>query len=110
MPYRIHNKKGIRFKQLWRTILVMTIAVPQFVSLLYIYKMFANDGLVNTVSARAPLGAPQQTVGSDGLAKGVWNVLPDLHADHGFFQGGFMNRQDPGPFFDSLLELLSALG
>ena len=70
----------------------------------------ANDGLVNTVSARAPLGAPQQTVGSDGLAKGVWNVLPDLHADHGFFQGGFMNRQDPGPFFDSLLELLSALG
>ena len=41
------NKKGIRFKKLWRTILVITIAVPQFVSLLYIYKMFANDGLVN---------------------------------------------------------------
>ncbi len=42
------NKKGIKFKKLWRTILVMTIAVPQFVSLLYIYKMFANDGLINT--------------------------------------------------------------
>lgn len=41
------NKKGIRFKKLWRTILVMTIAVPQFVSLLYIMKMFANDGLIN---------------------------------------------------------------
>ena len=41
------NKKGIRFKPLWRTILVMTIAVPQFVSLLYVYKMFTNDGLVN---------------------------------------------------------------
>ena len=41
------NKKGIRFKALWRTILVLTIAVPQFVSLLYVYKMFANDGLVN---------------------------------------------------------------
>lgn len=41
------NKKGIRFKKLWRTILVMTIAVPQFVSLLYIMKMFANDGIVN---------------------------------------------------------------
>ena len=41
------NKKGIRFKKLWRTILVMTIAVPQFVSLLYIGKMFASDGLVN---------------------------------------------------------------
>ena len=41
------NKKGIKFKKLWRTILVMTIAVPQFVSLLYVYKMFADDGLVN---------------------------------------------------------------
>lgn len=42
------NKKGIKFKKLWRTILVVTIAVPQFVSLLYVYKMFANDGLINT--------------------------------------------------------------
>lgn len=41
------NKKGIKFKKLWRTILVMTIAIPQFVSLLYVYKMFADDGLVN---------------------------------------------------------------
>lgn len=41
------NKKGIRFKKLWRTILVMSIAVPQFVSLLYVGKMFAPDGIVN---------------------------------------------------------------
>lgn len=42
------NKKGIKFKKMWRTILVMTIAVPQFVSLLYVGKMFAADGLVNS--------------------------------------------------------------
>ncbi len=41
------NKKGIKFKKLWRTILVLTIAIPQFVSLLYVMKMFANDGLIN---------------------------------------------------------------
>lgn len=41
------NRKGIKFKKLWRTILVMTIAVPQFVSLLYMYKLFTADGLVN---------------------------------------------------------------
>lgn len=46
------NKKGIRFKKLWRTILVVTIAVPQFVSLLYISKMFANDGLINSYLLR----------------------------------------------------------
>lgn len=41
------NKKGIRFKKGWRTILVMTIAIPQFISLLYVSKMFAKDGIVN---------------------------------------------------------------
>lgn len=41
------NRKGLKFKKLWRTILVMTIAVPQFVSLLFMYKLFANDGIVN---------------------------------------------------------------
>ena len=41
------NKKGIRLKKVWRTILVMTIAIPQFVSLLYVSKMFAQDGLIN---------------------------------------------------------------
>lgn len=41
------NKKGIRFKKFWRTCLVFTIAVPQFISLLYVSKMFAQNGLVN---------------------------------------------------------------
>lgn len=41
------NKKGIRFKSTWRTILVLTIAIPQFISLLYVSKMFAKDGLIN---------------------------------------------------------------
>ena len=43
----IINKKGVRAKKFWRTCLVMTIAVPQFISLLYISKMFATNGLVN---------------------------------------------------------------
>lgn len=41
------NKKGIKFKKVWRTILVMTIAVPQFVSLLYVSKLFDSNGLIN---------------------------------------------------------------
>lgn len=40
------NKKGIRLKKVWRTILVLTIAIPQFISLLYVSKMFANNGIV----------------------------------------------------------------
>ncbi len=41
------NKKGIKLKKFWRGVLVLTIAIPQFVSLLYVSKMFADNGLIN---------------------------------------------------------------
>ena len=41
------NKKGIKIKKFWRTILVMTIAIPQFISLLYVSNLFAENGIVN---------------------------------------------------------------
>lgn len=41
------NSKGVRLKKMWRSLLVTTIAVPQFVSLLYVSKLFAADGLIN---------------------------------------------------------------
>ena len=40
------NKKGIKLKKLWRTVLVLTIAIPQFVSLLYVSKLFTSSGIV----------------------------------------------------------------
>ena len=43
------NKKGIKLKKLWRTILILTIAIPQFISLLFVSQMFAKNGIVNGV-------------------------------------------------------------
>ncbi|MBO7246307.1 MAG: sugar ABC transporter permease, partial [Clostridia bacterium] len=43
------NKKGIKFKKVFRTLLIFTIAVPQFVSLLLISKMLADDGAINGI-------------------------------------------------------------
>ena len=40
------NKKGIRGKKFWRTALVMTIAIPQFVSLMYVSKLFDSSGII----------------------------------------------------------------
>ncbi len=45
----IIDRPTTRFKGLWRTILSITIAVPQFVSLLIIRTMFQDNGAVNTV-------------------------------------------------------------
>ena len=41
------NKKGIRIKKFWRTALVLTIAIPQFISLLYVSNLFAQNGIIN---------------------------------------------------------------
>ena len=40
------NKKGIKVKKFWRTVLVMTIAIPQFVSLLYVRNLFNQGGYI----------------------------------------------------------------
>ena len=40
------NKKGIKIKKFWRTVLVMTIAIPQFVSLLYMSRLFDDSGVL----------------------------------------------------------------
>ncbi|MBQ4396766.1 MAG: sugar ABC transporter permease [Clostridia bacterium] len=41
------NQKGIKFKKLWRSILVLTIAMPQFISLLVMRSFFSNYGVIN---------------------------------------------------------------
>ena len=45
----IINRPTTRLKGMWRTILSLTIAVPQFVSLLIIRTMFKDEGAVNTL-------------------------------------------------------------
>lgn len=49
------NSKLTRGAKLWRTMLVVTIAVPQFVSLLLLRNFFANNGIVNTICANIGL-------------------------------------------------------
>ena len=48
------NKKGICLKKFWRTVLVMTIAIPQFVSLLYVSKLFDSSGIIGEALGQIP--------------------------------------------------------
>ncbi len=41
------HKKGIKLKALWRTLFVVSIAVPQFVTLLLMQKILDGDGILN---------------------------------------------------------------
>ena len=43
------NSKKTRLSKMWRTLFIVTIAVPQFVSLLLVRNFFSNGGIVNTI-------------------------------------------------------------
>ena len=43
------NSKKTRWPKMWRTLFIVTIAVPQFVSLLLVRNFFSNGGIVNTI-------------------------------------------------------------
>lgn len=43
------NKKGIRFKKFWRTMFIITIAIPQFVSLMLMSQILADEGALNVL-------------------------------------------------------------
>lgn len=41
------NKKGIKYKSLWRTLFVITIAIPNFVTLLVMNQLLGDSGTLN---------------------------------------------------------------
>lgn len=56
------NKKSIKFKSLWRTLFVITIAVPQFVSLLLMNQMLQDDGVVNVILQKLHILGPNEYI------------------------------------------------
>ena len=52
---KLINDKLTFGKAFWRTCFVVTIAIPQFVTLLLIGKMFGNYGIVNGLLAETPI-------------------------------------------------------
>lgn len=66
---KLINDKTVRWKKMWRTMFVITIAIPQFVTLLLIGKMFGDYGIVNSFCNKIGLVDLLQRVGmiSDGI-------------------------------------------
>ncbi len=68
-----------------------------------------NDGLVNTVSAKAPSGAPSKPYVEGHAEPGIWNVFPAFDGDHMALQGGLMRKHDIRGFYLELLEMIAGL-
>lgn len=68
-----------------------------------------NDGLVNTLSEEAPLGAPAKPLDKQNIEPGLWNVFPEIDGDHMWLQGGLVHRHDIKGFYTELLSMIAAL-
>lgn len=64
------NSKGIKIKKFWRTIFVITIAVPQFVSLLLMSQLLSDNGSLNVLLQNIGLtSGPVKFLTDGNLAK-----------------------------------------
>ncbi len=57
------NSKYTRMPRMWRTLFMVTIAVPQFVSLLLVRSFFANNSIFNTLCSDIGLTAMLRDLG-----------------------------------------------
>ena len=57
------NSKKTRWPKMWRTLFIVTIAVPQFVSLLLVRNFFSNGGIVNTICQNIGLTGFLRSIG-----------------------------------------------
>ena len=58
------NNKNTRGKKMWRTLFMITIAVPQFVSLMLVRSFFNDVGIVNTLCKNAGITDWLYTLGA----------------------------------------------
>ena len=68
-----------------------------------------NDGLVNVISAKAPIGAPQRIYGAGNVQKGEWNIMPTYTGDHMSIQGGLFKKNDVKEFYIEHLNMINSL-
>jgi ABC-type sugar transport system permease subunit len=70
------NKKGIVLKKMWRTVFVITIAIPQFITLLTMNLLLGDKGAINgwllTQSWYTAPGGLAQQLGFGYMQKGEW--------------------------------------
>jgi triacylglycerol esterase/lipase EstA (alpha/beta hydrolase family) len=68
-----------------------------------------NDGIVNTVSAKAPKDEPQQIFDANSITKGTWNIMKTFKGDHASITGGVIRAVNIDPFYLAQLNLINSL-
>lgn len=68
-----------------------------------------NDGIVNTISAKAPKDEPQKIFDANSISKGTWNIMSTFKGDHASITGGIIRAVNIDPFYLAQLTLINSL-
>lgn len=68
-----------------------------------------NDGLVNTVSAGAPMNCDSVHLDRDNIRPGIWNVADTYLGDHMAFNGDLFKTNNIRPFFADWMNMINSL-
>lgn len=68
-----------------------------------------NDGIVNTVSAKAPKDEPQKIFDESSIIKGTWNIMKTFNGDHASITGGVIRAVNINPFYLAQMNLINSL-
>lgn len=72
---KLINSKTTKFPKMWRTLFIVSIAVPQFVTLLLVRNFFADAGIVNTICSNLGITDFLKDI---GLVSAGLNYIPFL--------------------------------
>jgi hypothetical protein len=68
-----------------------------------------NDGLVNTISAKAPFNAPSKDYDENDVQSGIWNIMPTFIGDHTVFMGDLTKMTCVREFYVDILNMINEL-
>ena len=68
-----------------------------------------NDGMVNTISAGAPLNAPSAPLDRSSIKPGIWYVREAYRGDHMAFCGDLFTPNNIRPFFADWMNMINEI-
>lgn len=70
---------------------------------------YANDGLVNVISALYPFNAPHKDYDAADIPTGIWNVMPVSVGDHGNAIGIGVSEEQVVGFYVDMIKMIETL-
>ncbi|MBQ0071365.1 MAG: hypothetical protein KBS81_05855 [Spirochaetales bacterium] len=64
---------------------------------------------MNTISAKGPIGQPQENYTGQNLVPGLWYNMPLVEGEHMALQGGLFIKHPVRPFYLEMLSMIRGL-